>query len=62
MWWGRSSGKKPEESKEATNNENGAKPFDPEKLPPRQKLPKALQNIIDKSDKEENFFDELVDG
>ncbi|KAF5497159.1 Mitochondrial fission process protein 1 [Colletotrichum sp. SAR 10_96] len=62
MWWGRSSDKKPEESKEATNNENGAKTFDPEKLPPRQKLPKALQNIIDKSDKEENFFDELVDG
>lgn len=37
-------------------------PFDPNKLPDREKLPPALQKIVDKQDKEENFFDELVDG
>lgn len=36
--------------------------FDPNKLPDREKLPPALQNIVDKQDTEENFFDELVDG
>lgn len=37
-------------------------PFDPNKLPNREKLPPALQKIVDKQDKDENFFDELVDG
>lgn len=37
-------------------------PFDPKKLPDREKLPPALQKIVDKQDQEENFFDELVDG
>lgn len=37
-------------------------PFDPNKLPDRAKLPPALQKIVDKQEKEENFFDELVDG
>ncbi|KAK3687760.1 mitochondrial 18 KDa protein-domain-containing protein [Podospora appendiculata] len=37
------------------------KEFDP-KLPEREKLPKKLQSIVDKSDKEDNFFDELVEG
>jgi fission process protein 1 len=32
------------------------KPSDREKLPPK------LQKIIDKSDKEDNIFDELVEG
>ncbi|TEA10558.1 Mitochondrial fission process protein 1 [Colletotrichum sidae] len=60
--WGRSSdNKKTEETKETTTD-NGAKSFDPDKLPAREKLPKALQSIIEKQDKEENFFDELVDG
>lgn len=39
-----------------------AAPFDPNKLPNREKLPPALQNIVDKQDKEDNFFEELVDG
>ncbi|KAK3324053.1 mitochondrial 18 KDa protein-domain-containing protein [Cercophora scortea] len=37
------------------------KEFDPT-LPEREKLPKKLQSIVDKSDKEDNFFDELVEG
>lgn len=36
-------------------------PFDP-RLPDREKLPPALQKIVEKQDREENFFDELVDG
>ncbi|KAK3389360.1 mitochondrial 18 KDa protein-domain-containing protein [Podospora didyma] len=36
--------------------------FDPNKLPEREKLPPKLQNIIDKNDKDDNFFDELVEG
>jgi mitochondrial fission process protein 1 len=31
-------------------------------LPPPEKLPKSLQKIIDKADKEENFYDELWEG
>lgn len=47
----------------ATNDlKKGAADFDPKKLPDREKLPKKLQTIVDKSDKEDNFFDELVDG
>ncbi|EFQ34713.1 hypothetical protein CGRA01v4_08215 [Colletotrichum graminicola] len=59
--WGRSQNKTPEQPKESPK-EDGAKTFDPEKLPPREKLPKALQKIVDKSDSDDNFFDELVDG
>ncbi|KAI0175827.1 mitochondrial 18 KDa protein-domain-containing protein [Hypoxylon sp. FL1284] len=36
--------------------------FDPSKLPERRDLPKGLQNIVDKSDKDDNFFGELVEG
>lgn len=44
------------------NIKDASAPFDPNKLPDREKLPPALQRIIDKEDKEDNFFDELVDG
>lgn len=43
----------------STPNNRGT--FDPT-LPDRQKLPPALQKIVDKQDKDDNFFDELVDG
>ncbi|KAK0702038.1 mitochondrial 18 KDa protein-domain-containing protein [Lasiosphaeria miniovina] len=36
--------------------------FDPDKLPEREKLPPKLQSILDKDDREDNFFDELVEG
>jgi hypothetical protein len=35
---------------------------DPSQLPPPEELPPALQKIIDKADKEENFYDELWEG
>jgi mitochondrial fission process protein 1 len=31
-------------------------------LPEPEKLPPALQKIVDKADKEDNFYDELYDG
>lgn len=43
-------------------DKDASAPFDPKKMPNRQKLPPALQKIVDKQDKEDNFFDELVDG
>lgn len=52
---------KPEQSPDAdTSQEKQA--FDPDKLPDREKLPKRLQNIIDKSDQDSRFFDDVVDG
>ena len=34
----------------------------PTDLPKPEKLPAALQKILDKADKEDNFYDELYDG
>ena len=34
----------------------------PTDLPKREKLPRSLQKIVDKADKDENFYDELYDG
>lgn len=34
----------------------------PTGLPPREQLPPALQKIIDREDREENFYEELYDG
>lgn len=70
MWWGKSQDKPAEAAKAAEAKPDGkdiktAKPdaeFDPAKLPQREKLPAKLQKIIEKSDKEENFFDEVVEG
>jgi fission process protein 1 len=54
---------KPAQTQSATDDlKKAAADMDPEKLPDRKKLPKKLQKIIDKSDKEENFFEELVEG
>jgi mitochondrial fission process protein 1 len=46
----------------AKDVQKAAKDFDPDKLPERHKLPTSLQNIVDKADKEENFYNELVEG
>jgi fission process protein 1 len=60
MWWGKGNDK-PVEPPKPSPPETAAKQFDP-KLPDEKKLPDKLQKIIDESDKNENFFDELVDG
>ena len=57
--------KKPDASHAATTNidpRKDATDFNPDKLPDRRDLPKGMQNIMDKADKDDNFFDELVEG
>jgi len=55
--------KPPPQNQSVTDDlKKAAAEFDPKKLPEREKLPPKLQKIIEKTDKEENFFDELVDG
>ncbi|KAL8382532.1 hypothetical protein RB595_006354 [Gaeumannomyces hyphopodioides] len=51
-------------SKAADTAKDGARktPFDPDKLPDRQKLSPSLQKIVDKADKDDNIYDQLVDG
>ncbi|KAI1209844.1 mitochondrial 18 KDa protein-domain-containing protein [Annulohypoxylon truncatum] len=69
MWWGKGSDKS-EASKDKQSEAPPAKVdprkdatlFDPDKLPDRRELPKSLQKIVDKSDRDDNFFDELVEG
>ncbi|KAK7927179.1 mitochondrial 18 KDa protein-domain-containing protein [Apiospora marii] len=45
----------PDPRKDATD-------FDPNRLPERKKLPRGMRRLVDKDDKEDNYFDELVDG
>ena len=54
----------PDASSSATNIDprKDATDFNPEKLPERRDLPKGMQSIMDKADKDDNFFDELVEG
>lgn len=75
MWWpwGGSSDKPtgspnpPHDAAKASANattdpKKAAEDFDPNHLPDRKKLPKKLQKIIDKSERDENFLGELVEG
>ncbi|TLS27812.1 hypothetical protein PpBr36_01225 [Pyricularia pennisetigena] len=72
MWWSNSN-KEPEKSpkmeatssssKDTASTKDGpSKAFDPNSLPERQKLNPSLQKIVDKADREDNFYDQLVDG
>lgn len=70
MFWGKgpdkseaSKDKQPEAPPaEKVDPRKDATQFDPNKLPERRELPKSLQSIVDKSDRDDNFFDELVEG
>ncbi len=69
MFWGKGPDKpqapkeSPAESKDTVKDAKVApKEFDPKKLPEREKLPKSLQSIVDKADKDENFYNELLSG
>ncbi|KAE8451656.1 hypothetical protein EG329_003113 [Mollisiaceae sp. DMI_Dod_QoI] len=44
------------------NDSDKSRGSPPKGLPQPEKLPPALQKIIDKADKEDNFYDELYDG
>lgn len=63
-WWGKSKEPKeaaPEQSPRADSSQQ-KQPFDPDKLPPRGKLPGKLQSIVDESDRDNSYFDDVVDG
>lgn len=65
-WWGKAQEPKPEApgpgSTSAAGNGSDKSRFDPDRLPDRHELPKAMQKIVDKSDADSRFFDEIVDG
>ncbi|KAI0859498.1 mitochondrial 18 KDa protein-domain-containing protein [Xylaria cubensis] len=70
MFWSKGPDKKPEDKAAnappapttSIDSRKDATGFDPDKLPERRQLPKGLQKIIEKSDKDESFFDDLKDG
>lgn len=62
MWWGNSSDKDPKAAAKETPAETSKNANAKDASPNREKLPPAMQRILEKSEKEENFFDELVDG
>ncbi|KAI5463515.1 mitochondrial 18 KDa protein-domain-containing protein [Mariannaea sp. PMI_226] len=55
-WWGKSQDSKSEQQKEVAKAES----FDPAKLPASEKLPKALQKIVDTAD-DGGLFDDIND-
>lgn len=70
-WWGKGSSEK--DKKDASTSvpaapttpvdpKKDATNYDPKALPARRNLPKAMQSIVDKADREDSFYDELVDG
>ncbi|KAJ1331790.1 MTP18-like protein [Microdochium nivale] len=71
-WWGKGSSDK--DKKDATSTslpvasptsvdpKTDATDYDPKSLPARRKLSKGMQSIVDNADRDESFYDELVDG
>lgn len=61
-WWGKSSDPKPEQQQQKEQQEAKKEAvFDPQ-LPKPEKLPRALQKLVDKADKDESFFDSIKEG
>ncbi|KAL6886215.1 mitochondrial 18 KDa protein domain-containing protein [Trichoderma longibrachiatum] len=62
-WWGKSSDSKPEQQQQQDQQKEARKEsvFDP-KLPKAEKLPKALQKIVDRADGDDGFFDSVKEG
>jgi mitochondrial fission process protein 1 len=54
--------KKPQDVRSAAPDGRSVAGFDPGKLPERERLPAKLQTIVDRADKEDNFYDDLVTG
>jgi len=63
-WWGKSADSKESKPEQpATPSQpQPASSFDPDKLPDARKLPKAMQSIVDNSDKDSSFFDDVAEG
>ncbi|KAH7134358.1 mitochondrial 18 KDa protein-domain-containing protein [Dactylonectria macrodidyma] len=58
-WWGsKPKDSAPEQAKEVPKNES----FDANKLPATERLPKALQRIVDSADEDSGFFDGISEG
>ncbi|KAH8736521.1 mitochondrial 18 KDa protein-domain-containing protein [Ilyonectria robusta] len=57
-WWGNKSKDSAEQQKETPKNES----FDANKLPAPERLPKALQRIVDSADEDSGFFDGITEG
>lgn len=70
MFWSRGPDKPPDKpdpsstskAADAGKDDTRKTPFDPDKLPERHKLSPSLQKIVDKADKDDNIYDQLVDG
>lgn len=60
-WWGKSSDSKESQPESQTKTTEG-KTFDENKLPPAKKLPTGLQKVVDKSDADTGFFDNVAEG
>ncbi|KAI0177557.1 mitochondrial 18 KDa protein-domain-containing protein [Pestalotiopsis sp. NC0098] len=52
----------PVESSNVPKERGSTSSFDPNHLPERKKLSRNLQKIVDKSDHDDSWYDELVDG
>lgn len=64
-WWSKPKEEPgPDKGQDSSNSSNspaqGA--FDPDRLPPRERLPKKLQQIVDTADADSRFFDDLREG
>lgn len=60
-WWGKSNDSK-ESQPESQTKATEAKTFDENTLPPAKKLPTGLQKVVDKSDADTGFFDNVAEG
>lgn len=64
MFWGKGPDKTPPEptATRTAGSASAASGLDPSDLPASKNLPRKLQNIVDKDDKDDNFYDELISG
>ncbi|CAK7213498.1 hypothetical protein SEUCBS140593_001875 [Sporothrix eucalyptigena] len=65
MFWGKGSDKQPSDTADtakATSAEATTSRFDADKLPKSKNLPRKLQNIVDKEDKDDNFYDDAPES
>ncbi|KAL1888836.1 hypothetical protein Sste5346_009314 [Sporothrix stenoceras] len=60
MFWGKGPDKPPSET--TTKVAGASTDYDTDKLPASKSLPRNLQKIVDKEDKDDNFYDELISG
>lgn len=62
MFWGKGPDKPTAETSGKVAGASTSTEYDSDKLPASKSLPRNLQKIVDKEDKEDNFYDELISG